>query len=157
MHDNKFLTLPVCEANGHVVGIVDVMDCVYASGGAEGWRSIFASAMDCDDTASVGSHSHVGGSIVHSVRSTRSTRKNDMPVSKLRPKAPMISNSTSSVLAVAQMLASKRGDAAIITDQSGGLAGIITDTDVTRRVVAKQFPASTTCVADVMTPNPSCV
>ena len=55
------------------------------------------------------------------------------------------------------MLASKRGDAAIITDQSGGLAGIITDTDVTRRVVAKQLPASSTRVSDVMTANPSCV
>jgi len=82
---------------------------------------------------------------------------NSRPVSKLRPKAPMISQTDSTVLAVAQLLASKRGDAAIITDQSGGLAGIITDTDVTRRVVAKNLPASTTCVADVMTANPSCV
>ncbi|KAL9188488.1 hypothetical protein ACHAXT_006866 [Thalassiosira profunda] len=156
MHDNRFLTLPVCEDNGTVVGLVDVMDCVYASGGAEGWRSIFDSAMDCDDTESVGSHSHRGGSVNHSVKS-RSSRKNAMPVSKLRPKAPMVSTSADTVLSVAQMLASKRGDAAIITDQSGGLAGIITDTDVTRRVVAKKLPASTTCVADVMTANPSCV
>ncbi|KAL7551539.1 hypothetical protein ACHAWF_014727, partial [Thalassiosira exigua] len=157
MHDNKFLTLPVCEANGAVVGIVDVMDCVYASGGADGWRSIFASAMECDDTASVGSRSHKSGSVHHSVRSSRPSRKNDMPVSKLRPKAPMISASSDTVVSVAQMLASKRGDAAIVTDSSGGLAGIITDTDVTRRVVAKNLPASTTCVADVMTANPSCV
>ena len=157
MHDNKFLTLPVCESNGSVVGIVDVMDCVYASGGAEGWKSIFASAMECDDvtdTASVGSHR--SGSVNRSVRTSKST-KNNMPVSKLRPKAPMVSTSDDTVLSVAQMLASKRGDAAIITDSSGGLAGIITDTDVTRRVVAKELPASTTCVADVMTPSPSCV
>ena len=49
------------------------------------------------------------------------------PVAKLRPKAPMISQTDSSVLAVTQLLASKRGDAAIITDDTGGLAGIITD------------------------------
>ena len=158
MHDNKFLTLPVCEANGSVVGIVDVMDCVYASGGAEGWKTIFASAMDCDDTASVGSHSHVGGSVAHhSVRSNTSSRKNDTTVSKLRPKAPMVSSSSDTVLSVAQMLASKRGDAAIITGPSGGLAGIITDTDVTRRVVAKKLSASTTPISDVMTANPSTV
>jgi hypothetical protein len=53
MHDNKFLTLPVCEATGRVVGLVDVMDCVYASGGAEGWKSLFDSALDEDDVSSV--------------------------------------------------------------------------------------------------------
>ena len=69
----------------------------------------------------------------------------------------MISTADDTVLSVVQMLASKRGDAAIITNISGELAGIITDTDVTRRVVAKNLLASKTCVADVMTPNPSCV
>jgi CBS domain-containing protein len=53
MHDNRFLTLPVCEDNGAVVGLVDVMDCIYASGGAEGWKSIFESALDQDDGSSV--------------------------------------------------------------------------------------------------------
>ncbi|EED91558.1 predicted protein, partial [Thalassiosira pseudonana CCMP1335] len=80
-----------------------------------------------------------------------------MPVSKLRPKAPIVSSSTDSVLSVTQMLASKRGDAAIITDQSGGMAGIITDTDVTRRVVAKHLSPSATPISDVMTANPTCV
>jgi len=53
MHDNRFLTLPVCEDDGRVVGLVDVMDCVYASGGAEGWKSLFDSALDEDDVSSV--------------------------------------------------------------------------------------------------------
>jgi len=159
MHDNKFLTLPVCESNGSVIGVVDVMDCVYGSGGAEGWRSIFAKAMDCDDLTDLGSVcSNRGGSVYGSIRTSKSIiRKNDTPVSKLRPKAPMISTSNDTVLSVVQMLASKRGDAAIITNSSGELAGIITDTDVTRRVVAKDLNASRTSIADVMTPNPSCV
>jgi len=155
MHDNKFLTLPVCEANGNVVGIVDVMDCVYASGGAEGWKSIFASAMECDDitdTASV--HSHRSASM----RSAKISRKKDeRPVSKLRPKKPILMGTSESVLTVTQSLASKRGDAALIVNANGGLAGIITDTDVTRRVVAKQLSAESTNVSDVMTANPTCV
>jgi signal-transduction protein with cAMP-binding, CBS, and nucleotidyltransferase domain len=155
MHDNKFLTLPVCESNGRVMGIVDVMDCVYASGGAEGWRSIFSSAMECDDlteTASVNSHRNV------SVRSAKKSLKDiPRPVSKLRPSKPILHNVSDTVLSVTQMLASKRGDAAIITDHNGGLAGIITDTDVTRRVVAKQLSPSTTLVLSAMTPNPTCV
>jgi CBS domain-containing protein len=35
MHDNKFLTLPVCEGDGVVVGIVDVMYLIYGCGGAD--------------------------------------------------------------------------------------------------------------------------
>ena len=46
MHDNKFLTLPVCESDGTIVGLVDVMDLIHGCGGAEGWRSIFSQAMD---------------------------------------------------------------------------------------------------------------
>ncbi len=49
MHDDKILTLPVCESDGRLVGLVDVMDCVHASGGAEGWKSLFDSALDEDD------------------------------------------------------------------------------------------------------------
>jgi CBS domain-containing protein len=78
-------------------------------------------------------------------------------VSKLRPKKPILQNDSDSVLAVTQTLASKRGDAAIILGNNGGLAGIITDTDVTRRVVAKQLSPSSTLVSSVMTANPTCV
>jgi len=50
MHEYKFLSLPVCESDGTVVGLVDVMDLIQGCGGAEGWRSIFASINDdCDD------------------------------------------------------------------------------------------------------------
>ena len=111
--------------------------------------------MECDDiteTASV--HSHRSAF----VRSAKKPKKeNARPVSKLRPKKPILQNDTATVLAVTQMLASKRGDAAIITDSNGGLAGIITDTDVTRRVVANQLSASATLVSSVMTANPTCV
>mmetsp|Transcript_2111 Transcript_2111/g.4695 ORF Transcript_2111/g.4695 Transcript_2111/m.4695 type:complete len:2680 (-) Transcript_2111:336-8375(-) len=156
MHDNKFLTLPVCEANGGVIGIVDVMDCVYASGGAEGWRSIFANAMECDDVETSSVHSFK--SAPRSIKSSKSARKKDeRPVSKLRPKKPILTVTTESVLSVVQTLASKRGDAALIVNGNGGLAGILTDTDITRRVVAKQLLASSTNVTDVMTANPTCV
>jgi CBS domain-containing protein len=81
----------------------------------------------------------------------------ERPVAKLRPKKPILIGTTESVLAVAQTLASRRGDAALIVNSDGGLAGIITDTDVTRRVVAKDLPPRLTNVSDVMTANPTCV
>jgi len=52
MHDNKFLTLPVCEDDGTVIGLVDVMDLIHGCGGGAGWRSIFGSAMDVSDDGS---------------------------------------------------------------------------------------------------------
>ena len=167
MHDNKFLTLPVCEEDGTVVGLVGVMDLVYGSGGADGWRSIFDSAMDlADDGSEVSSMNSYGTSLStmrqvpknnKSTLSSVKEGKDKRPVSKLRPKKPMIAAVDDSVLSVTQMLANKRGDAALVTGVNGGLAGIITDTDVTRRVVAKHLDPSVTGVSEVMTANPTCV
>ena len=45
MHDNKFLTLHICENDGRVCGVVDVMDLIYGCGGMDEQRSIFDSDM----------------------------------------------------------------------------------------------------------------
>ena len=68
------------------------------------------------------------GASVYS-KSSRVQISDSRPVSKLRPKAPMIAQEDNTVLAVAQLLASKRGDAAIITNSTGGLSGIVTDSE----------------------------
>ena len=156
MHDNKFLTLPVCEDDGRVVGLVDVMDVIYGCGGAEGWRSIFDQAMDLDDgseTASVYSKGNM--SATRTIESKQSSKQRT--VTKLRPKKPLISHTGDTVLSVTQMLANKRGDASLIIGATGELAGIITDTDVTRRVVAKNLNPEITMLDSVMTANPTCV
>ena len=114
---------------------------------------------DDSDTESIQS---AGSRSLRSVRSSRSTlksvvKKDERPVKKLRPKKPMISNENDSVLTVCQMLSNKRGDAALIVGRTGGLAGILTDTDVTRRVVFANLDPSSTSVSRVMTPNPTMV
>ncbi|CAB9513362.1 Unconventional myosin [Seminavis robusta] len=160
MHDNKFLTLPVCGNDGSVLGVVDVMDVILACGGKDGWRSIFNKTMEMDDlseTASVYSRESRGKSVPGFSRKTQSTQKDARPVSKLRPKKPLISGAEDSILSVTQMLASKRGDASIVVDSSGTLSGIVTDVDITRRVVAKSVDPATTNVAVVMTQDPTCV
>jgi myosin heavy subunit/predicted transcriptional regulator len=81
----------------------------------------------------------------------------ERPVSKLRPKKPLLSALDDSIASMTQMLANKRGDASLVVGADGGLAGIITDTDITRRVVAKNMDIATTRVSAVMTPNPTCV
>jgi signal-transduction protein with cAMP-binding, CBS, and nucleotidyltransferase domain len=162
MHDNKFLTLPVCEEDGTVIGIVDVMDVIHGCGGAEGWRSIFQSAMELDDQSQSASVSSPGSAkrsttAASTLKSQTKESFKEREVSKLRPKQALLSSNEESVLEVVQMLSSKRGDAALIVDADGGLSGIITDTDVTRRVVAKQLDPGSTKVSTVMTADPTCV
>eukprot|EP00978_Attheya_sp_CCMP212_P009252 scaffold21842_cov59-Attheya_sp.AAC.3 len=110
-------------------------------------------------TTNVNTSSHGGGHSITSVPSDKIFVKTeeDQPVSKLRPKKAMLSNVDDSVLSVAKMLTSKRGDASCVKGLSGALAGIITDTDITRRVVAKYIDPATVSISQVMTSNPTCV
>ena len=81
----------------------------------------------------------------------------DKPVSKLRPKQPLMLQESSTVFAVAEAMASKRVDAALLLDKNSRLSGIITDNDIARRVVSQFVDPVTTIVASVMTSNPKCV
>jgi CBS domain-containing protein len=162
-----------------------VMDVIYGCGGAEGWRSIFSSSLELDDlsdTASLHSeHRSVsagsyrskrssmkaehqderGGTVASNVGTVLSAKskksKDGRTVSMLRPKKPIISLTTETISDVSKLLVSYRGDAAIIVNEAGALAGIITDTDITRRVVAKHVDPRVGVIADVMTPDPMCV
>ena len=77
MHDHKFLHLPVREADGTVVGLVDVMElmCNTASNeSGKGWRDFFSDAMDArgdnkSDTAS--NYSDQPLSLIHISEPTR--------------------------------------------------------------------------------------
>jgi CBS domain-containing protein len=166
MHDNRFLTLPVCEADGKVLGLVDVMDVIYGCGGTEGWKSVFNSALDIqDDVSDVSSNTSFHSTIprqapqpkpeigLHTVNEAEDTRQ----VSMLRPSKPIISNVNDSILTVAINLTQKRSSASLITANNGALAGIMTDTDITRRVIAKYLDPNRTGVSNVMTKNPTCV
>ena len=63
---------------------------------------------------------------------------------------------TDSILAVSKAMADARTDSAILTGGDANLAGIVTSTDVTRKVVALgKLP--TDPVSSIMTPNPKCV
>ena len=60
---------------------------------------------------------------------------------------------TDSILAVSKAMADARTDSAILTGGDANLAGIVTSTDVTRKVVALgKLP--TDPVSSIMTPNP---
>jgi CBS domain-containing protein len=99
---------------------------------------------------------------VHSRDSKEESRgkkrsKEERPVSKLRPKTPIIMKDTDTIFAVAEAMSAKRADAALLVNKKGKLSGIITDNDVTRRVVSQFVDPLMICVSTVMTKNPKCV
>ena len=54
----------------------------------------------------------------------------------------------------AKLMANHDVGAVLVVDADGRLAGIITERDVTRRIVAKGLDPKKTAIADVMTRNP---
>lgn len=80
MHDNRFLSLPVCETNGSIIGIVDVMDLIYACGGVEHWRSIFEMALKVDDSST------------HNSVARQPLLKTDVTTIKITKDTPMVSS-----------------------------------------------------------------
>ena len=164
MHDHKYLHLPVCDSGGRVHGLVDVMEllCSTSGGsGGKGWRDFFASTGDIDmvETNSTVSDNRNFQPKQRSslVKTDAAKRSNDRPVSKLRPKPPILVVDTSSVADVCRTMSSSRADAALVVSSSGELRGIITDNDVTRRVVSVGLDPVSTVVSEVMTSNPKCV
>ena len=78
-------------------------------------------------------------------------------VTMLRPRPGLLLDGSQSVTAAAQKMQDSNTDAALIVDVSGQLTGIITDTDVTRRVLANHLDPNRVRVVDVMTEQPACV
>jgi len=162
MHGLKFHHIPVVSSTGEAIGIVDVKDILKAtmdgSSGQEGWRSLFDASLDADDMSDAAS--------MRSIESmSRNSPKNpgkracldSRPVSKLHPKVPVIAPKQTRVTDLAKAMAAQRTDAALLTDSNGSLAGILTDTDVLRRVVARGLNPKTVAAASAMTSSPRCV
>jgi len=69
-----------------------VMDVIYGCGGADGWRSIFTSAMELDDTSTNGPSAASNSRIAAPATSRLPTTKEAIPstpfVSDLPPNIP---------------------------------------------------------------------
>jgi CBS domain-containing protein len=157
MHDNRFLTLPVCQDDGTVIGIVDVLDLIYSCGGMEGWRSLFQSSLDIADdhsTASGQSDNKSAMSKSTTVTAKKKALENEKTVEKLRPSKPLLCSTLDTVIVVAQAMQRKRSEVALLVTPDGELGGLFTDHDLNNRVLAKGLNPAFTVVSEVMTPNP---
>eukprot|EP00977_Amphora_coffeiformis_P020940 scaffold8649_cov185-Amphora_coffeaeformis.AAC.11 len=153
MHEDRVLSLPVCEDDGTTLGSVDVMDLIYGCGGAESWRSIFDTSManedatDTESTLSCVTTSNMTARSHQSVSPTREYR----PVHQLRPKRPVVVDPDQSILSVAQTICKARADAALIKLRNKpGFAGVLTPHHITEKVLANYQDPAATLVSSVM-------
>ncbi|GAB9472769.1 Myosin-i heavy chain [Globisporangium polare] len=160
MHDGKFLNLPVVSpTTGEVFGIADVISISCASFGQGESRDVsqfFNAALDLhhndnfDDTASM---SNMSVASKARQRKDRDKEVNVRPVSSLRPSAAVTITEQSTVVDAAILMKQKRSDALLVIDHTSALVGILTDTDICRRVLAVDLVPDQVQVGDVMTKN----
>jgi len=130
--------------------------------GGKGWRAFFCTGIENgieskSESASVHSH-HMSSAKAKSRGggSGSTERVKDRPVSRLRPREPVVIQDTATLLEVSKAMAHKRADAALIVTHEGELCGIITDKDLAHRVIAN-FVDINSPVTTIMTRNPKCV
>ncbi|KAL4093737.1 hypothetical protein PRIC1_011168 [Phytophthora ramorum] len=173
MHDYKTLYLAVMqsEVNKQPIGLIDVLSLSYGSfakGKPSEWKSFWNASFEATDDDDVSSHHSFrsGLSHNHAASSTGMSQKDKKPslakgdvrpVSKLRPSKAITISETFSVADAAKEMSVAQTDAALIIGRDGGLLGILTDTDVTRRVVALGNDPFYVSVLDAMTPDPKFV
>ncbi|CAI5717080.1 unnamed protein product [Hyaloperonospora brassicae] len=172
MHDNKTLYLAVMQSEGNKkpIGLIDVLSLSYGSfakGKPSEWKSFWNASFEAtgDDVSS--HHSFYSGFSHNIAPSTSGVSQksrqavlatgNVRPVSKLRPSKAITISETVSVADAAKEMSVAQTDAALIIGRDGGLLGILTDTDVTRRVVALGNDPFYVSVLDAMTPDPKFV
>lgn len=67
-----------------------------------------------------------------------------------KPK-PLTATAETSVLEAAKMMDERNIGSVVVTNDQGGIAGIVTERDLMRRIVAKDRDAKTTTLGDIMT------
>ncbi|KAG6596139.1 myosin-like protein [Phytophthora cinnamomi] len=173
MHDHKTLYLAVMqsETNKQPIGLIDVLSLSYGSfakGKPSEWKSFWNASFEATDDDDVSSQHSFRSGFSHNLApsSTGMSQKgrqanlatgNVRPVSKLRPSKAITISETYSVADAAKEMSIAQTDAALIIGRDGGLLGILTDTDVTRRVVALGNDPFYVSVLDAMTPDPKFV
>ncbi|POM65695.1 Myosin-like protein, partial [Phytophthora palmivora] len=173
MHDHKTLYLAVMqsEANKQPIGLIDVLSLSYGSfakGKPSEWKSFWNASFEATDDDDVSSQHSFRSGFSHNLAPSSSglsqkgrqatlATGNVRPVSKLRPSKAITISETFSVADAAKEMSVAQTDAALIIGRDGGLLGILTDTDVTRRVVALGNDPFYVSVLDAMTPDPKFV
>mmetsp|Transcript_39188 Transcript_39188/g.123527 ORF Transcript_39188/g.123527 Transcript_39188/m.123527 type:complete len:587 (-) Transcript_39188:76-1836(-) len=122
-------------------------------------RDIIQQSQDARRSSNNGETASVGSEAVIDLGAVRSSQRSGRSVAALRPRKALLIDAGISVSDAARKMASANADAALVRTSSSSRAavGIVTDTDVCRKVVALGRDADATAVEAVMTRNPQTV
>ncbi|OMJ20869.1 CBS domain-containing protein CBSCBSPB5 [Smittium culicis] len=153
-----FRHLPICNHEGDVVGLLDVIKCMYDAldkmdRAYQSTRALYDALEDVEKEFSVQSDK-----IVNFVDNLKN-KMNCPPVDViLRNNQPVIVTPKASVYEIAQLLKLSNTTAALIIDENQGLlVGIFTTKDIVLRVIAAGLDQYTTSVVRVMTSQPDTI
>ena len=122
-------------------------------------RDIIQQSQDARRSSNNGETASVGSEAVIDLGAVRSSQRSGRSVAALRPRKALLIDAGISVSDAARKMAAANADAALVRTSSSSRAavGIVTDTDVCRKVVALGRDADATAVEAVMTRNPQTV
>ncbi|KAJ1928509.1 hypothetical protein IWQ60_001983 [Tieghemiomyces parasiticus] len=154
MVSRGFRHLPVCNEEGDVVGLLDVIKCMYealdkmerAYGSS---RKLYDALEGVEKEWTVNS-----GPLMQFVDAMRERMACPDLTTVLRETEPVIVSPRTSVREVAHHMRNQRTTAALVVEDSGRLTGIFTSKDIVLRVIAAGLEPSNCSVVRVMTPHP---
>ncbi|KAJ2558194.1 hypothetical protein EV175_000907 [Coemansia sp. RSA 1933] len=153
-----FRHLPVCNEEGDVVGLLDVIRCMYEAldrmeRAHQSSKALYAAIEGVEKEWSV--HSTQMVSFVSQLRERMSFP--DM-TTVLDGTDPVMVGPKTPVMEIARQMRAARVTSSLVVDEdSGSIAGIFTSKDVVLRVIAAGLDPRTCSVVRVMTPHPDTV
>ncbi|KAJ2520402.1 hypothetical protein GGI11_002301 [Coemansia sp. RSA 2049] len=153
-----FRHLPVCNEEGDVVGLLDVIRCMYEAlermeRAHQSSKALYAAIEGVEKEWSV--HSTQMVNFVSQLRERMSFP--DM-TTVLDGADPIMVGPKTPVMDIArQMRAARVTSSLVVDDDSGSIAGIFTSKDIVLRVIAAGLDPRTCSVVRVMTPHPDTV
>ncbi|KAJ2159549.1 hypothetical protein GGF46_002958 [Coemansia sp. RSA 552] len=153
-----FRHLPVCNEEGDVVGLLDIIRCMYEAlekmeRAHQSSKALYAAIEGVGKEWSV--HSEQMMSFVSTLRERMSFP--DM-TTVLDGADPVIVGPKTPVMEIARLMRAARVTASLVVDDdTGAIAGIFTSKDIVLRVIAAGLDPRTCSVVRVMTPHPDTV
>ncbi|KAJ2485650.1 hypothetical protein EV174_001588 [Coemansia sp. RSA 2320] len=153
-----FRHLPVCNEEGDVVGLLDVIRCMYEAldkmeRAHQSSKALYAAIEGVEKEWSV--HS---AQMVNFVTTLRERMSFPDMTTVLDGTDPVIVGPKTPVMEIARQMRAARVTASLVVDDdTGSIAGIFTSKDIVLRVIAAGLDPRTCSVVRVMTPHPDTV
>ncbi|KAJ2828248.1 hypothetical protein IWW50_001484 [Coemansia erecta] len=153
-----FRHLPVCNEEGDVVGLLDIIRCMYEAlekmeRAHQSSKALYAAIAGVEKEWS--GHSEQMMTFVNTLRERMSFP--DM-TTVLDGSDPVAVGPRTPVVEIARLMRAARVTASLVVDEeSGSIAGIFTSKDIVLRVIAAGLDPNTCSVVRVMTPHPDTV